>query len=418
MALVLLALVADRSVVVAAAEQKPPIARQNCPDKCGDISVPFPFGIGPGCFLAQQFEVYCNDSATPPRAFLASTTDTSQKTAEASVFNATAPLVLNESAIPPSPIELVDVTVASNELRAYGAVSSYCSKSAAEQVLRLQLTTVEPSKTLWPLTLSMKRNALVGVGVNVEARLASHMYMDSPNSDSWLSTSCASQESIGGRFYSPMNGSCSGFGCCQVPFAGSADDPDAVPRFAVSFKPSNGSWGGTNPCSYGMVVESSWYNFSTPDLYGYEALSTKLQRGVPFVVDFAVMAGQNGSCPAEGQQPPPGYACASDHSICTNTSTSGDRYVCQCKQYYEATPTSPMDAMLLTGSLLIVFKRIPNHYINECDRPDLYPCSIHGDCKNRPEGYDCPCKRGMKGDGKADTCKEIFPLIARVIVDH
>ncbi|KAF0897135.1 hypothetical protein E2562_033730 [Oryza meyeriana var. granulata] len=260
---------------------------------------------------------------------------------EVSISNASAPVVFNETAISPSPIELIDISVASNEVRAYGAVSSYCSRSAAEQVLKLQRTTVGPSKTLWPLTLSMKRNALVGVGMNVEARVASRMYMDLPSSDSWLKTYCTSQTSTGGGFYTPTNGSCSGFGCCQVPFAGRADDQYALPSFAVSFKPNNGTgafdWE-QHPCSYGMVVESSWYNFSTPDLYGYEVLSRRFQRGVPFVVDLAVMTGQNGSCPAKGQQPPPDYACASDNSFCTNTSTGGSSYVCRCMEYYEGNP--------------------------------------------------------------------------------
>jgi serine/threonine protein kinase len=35
---------------------------------------------------------------------------------------------------------------------------------------------------------------------------------------------------------------------------------------------------------------------------------------------------------------------------------------------------------------------------------------------NRPGGYDCPCKRGMSGDGKAGTCSEKFPLQAKIVV--
>jgi hypothetical protein len=101
----------------------------------------------------------------------------------------------------------------------------------------------------------------------------------------------------------------------------------------VSFRPGNQLDWEEYPCSYGMVVETSWYNFSTPELYGYEVLPKKLQRGVPFVLDFAIL---NGSCPAKGQQPPPGYACASSNSFCTNTNTTG--YVCHCIQGYEGNP--------------------------------------------------------------------------------
>jgi hypothetical protein len=51
-------------------------------DRCGGMSIPFPFGMDkPGCFFP-GFEVTCNTSSTPPRAFLAykSTTTTTHHT--------------------------------------------------------------------------------------------------------------------------------------------------------------------------------------------------------------------------------------------------------------------------------------------------------------------------------------------------
>ncbi|XP_073353408.1 wall-associated receptor kinase 1-like [Aegilops tauschii subsp. strangulata] len=136
-------------------------------------------------------------------------------------------------------------------------------------------------------------------------------------------------------------------------------------------------------------------------MYGYQAMSKRFQRGVPFVLDFSIVADQNSSCPPEGQQPPHNYACLSGNSFCTNTSKlSGYNYVCWCDEYYEGNP-------YLTNGC---------QDIDECKNPALYPCSSNGVCKNRLRGYDCPCKRGMKGDGIAGTCKEIFPLVAKVIV--
>ncbi|CAM0947158.1 unnamed protein product [Alopecurus aequalis] len=404
--LLLLPLVLGLFTLVATQQQWPPIARPGCRDKCGNISIPYPFGIGPGCFIASQFEVFCNDTGSPPRAFLADTHGTYQKNVEATLSADTKyPFVFHINdppVVPPSPIELMDISVATGEVRAYGAVSSYCAKSATDRIVKLQLTVVSPSKTLWPLQLSMKRNALVGVGTSVEARLVTTLFMDFANGDSWFYTACTSSTSSGYGFRAPANGSCAGNGCCQVPFAGNTQD-NPVPLFAVSFQAVNTTYypelsGPVHPCSYGMVVESSFYNFSSLDMYGYEGLSKKFQRGVPFVIDFAVMAyrdfyGGNGTCPAGGQQAP---ACASSNSFCTNATSSGYSYRCSCMEHYEGNP------YVADGC----------QDINECKNPDLYRCN--GECKNRLEGYDCPCKRGWKGDGKAGTCKEIFPLLAKV----
>jgi hypothetical protein len=94
----------------------------------------------------------------------------------------------------------------------------------------------------------------------------------------------------------------------------------------------------TTPCSYAMMVESSEYNFSSPDMYGYKLLSNRFPKGVPIVLDLAV---GNGSCPAQGKlQTPPDYACLSTNSYCNNA-TSGQGYVCKCAEHYDGNPYIP-----------------------------------------------------------------------------
>lgn len=46
------------------------IAKQGCPDRCGTLSIPYPFGVGSGCSMERSFEINCNASYDPPKPFL------------------------------------------------------------------------------------------------------------------------------------------------------------------------------------------------------------------------------------------------------------------------------------------------------------------------------------------------------------
>ncbi|KAH9714715.1 Wall-associated receptor kinase-like 10 [Citrus sinensis] len=41
-----------------------------CPDRCGDVEIQYPFGIGAGCYFDESFEVVCDDSSGSPKAIL------------------------------------------------------------------------------------------------------------------------------------------------------------------------------------------------------------------------------------------------------------------------------------------------------------------------------------------------------------
>ncbi|KAF8732071.1 hypothetical protein HU200_016027 [Digitaria exilis] len=285
------------------------------------------------------------------------------------------------------PLELIEISVGKNEARAYGAVASACNMNATDGILRMTFTTLayltdEPNG---PFLVSLARNVLVGVGLDVQPQTYRFNTAPDAKGEDYLVT-CRSE--IMDNLQLACNGSCSGRGCCQ------ASLPETMPLNGVSvvMAPRSNSLWVDNPCSFAMVVEDSWYNFSTTDLYGNT--SNKFPRGVPYVIDFAI---RNAKCPAKGQQPPLGHACISGNSSCADV-TNG--YICKCLEHYEGNP------YIINGC----------QDIDECKRPDLYPCSHDGICKNRLLGYDCPCKPGMKGDGKTGTCHDAFPLVAKMVV--
>ncbi|KAK6157616.1 hypothetical protein DH2020_011864 [Rehmannia glutinosa] len=49
-----------------------PMSKPGCEEKCGNITIPYPFGIGSDCSANSNFTVLCHNSTNPPRALLSS----------------------------------------------------------------------------------------------------------------------------------------------------------------------------------------------------------------------------------------------------------------------------------------------------------------------------------------------------------
>lgn len=184
----------------------PPVtlAVAGCPDKCGDVSIPYPFGTKDGCFRPGFF-IFCNHTFDPPRPFINSGLDTYTDT----VIFVDDPYYLmtnlifkdvpmetgnNESTWP---IELAGVSLSEGKARLLGFFGYECRLNETHHLVRRQVIQFSGNPQF---VLSDTDNVLMGIGSDVTAE-QSH----GPLCQSYVFPSDG-----------PVNGSCDGQGCCHT----------------------------------------------------------------------------------------------------------------------------------------------------------------------------------------------------------
>ncbi|KAF3591051.1 hypothetical protein DY000_02023770 [Brassica cretica] len=255
--------------------------KPNCPKKCGNVTLEFPFGTTPGCYHEEDpsFNLTCNEKG----------------------------LFFNGS------FRVVNISH-SSQLSLMFRPSYACYN---DQGLRQNGTTYF-TDGIGNLTLSAN-NTLFALGCDTYAFVSTRGTRK--NSFGCISV-CDDKPLV-------KNRECNGEGCCQSPVAAGSNWYIVRP-----YRFTNGTSARTysSPCVYAFVVENGKFKFSDKGLVddkGFVDYSYLQTTRLPVVLDWSI-GGQ--TCSQDGN----GSLC-SVNSTCSN-STVRTGYVCKCEPGYYGNP--------------------------------------------------------------------------------
>ncbi|KAK6125983.1 hypothetical protein DH2020_040291 [Rehmannia glutinosa] len=262
------------------------ISKPDCQTKCGDLTVPYPFGIGIGtnCSLSSWFDVNCDDSFDPPKPFI-------------------------------STINLQILNISENTVHIRNWVAANCYDQLGN-ITRQNSASINLLTT--PFAFS-DTNKFTVVGCDEFALIVGS---GGRNFTSGCVSLCSSSEDL-------IEGECSGIGCCQT----------NIPKGLKSFRVNLGTlyshtriWS-FDTCGYSFLGDPERFKFSGLDLND-TGFQNRTRQNVPVVLEWAI-GGEN--CSEAEKLNDFAYIneCANnpcgEHGICTNIPGS---FNCSCKKGY------------------------------------------------------------------------------------
>ncbi|KAI3670337.1 hypothetical protein L1987_87928 [Smallanthus sonchifolius] len=201
-------------------------ALPGCPDKCGNVTIPYPFGIQKGCYLSEAYQVNCTTLKVSNTSF-----------------------------------KLLDISLDDGLMHGLLPMAHHCYNSTGH------LNQSQPNIRLSRFQISSTINLLTTVGCSTRADL-----MDSDGKHDI--TGCISKTNC----TSLTDGSCTGKGCMQVPL------PSRLSEFRIHARRVTsrvGNWSFNN-CTYGFLVQKSHYIFQKTDLDNMQ------NRSFPVALEWTV----------------------------------------------------------------------------------------------------------------------------------
>lgn len=258
------------------------ITKPGCPKQCGNLTVPYPFGIGSDCAIDSSFEINCTTSAG--------------------------------ATLYASSIKVYSIS--DTEIRVSNTLYQRCySHSTGEPLV--------PDNPAWlrfgnstPYCFSAL-NMFTVIGCDEAA------IMTGDNFRNGCFSFCTNSSDL-----RVVEGRCMGTGCCQI------EIPKGLKYFnttmeSVENHPEIWSF---NRCGYAFLGEASRFQFRGEEDLTDDHLTTRIHDNVPIVLDWAI-----GNLTCVEAQKRKGYACL-DNSQCVDSDTGLHGYRCKCDSGYEGNP--------------------------------------------------------------------------------
>ncbi|KAL3734490.1 hypothetical protein ACJRO7_023787 [Eucalyptus globulus] len=318
--------------------------KDNCDRTCGNVSVPFPFGLDESCAWNSNLVLNCSHTLAPPTLFLG-------------------------SSIPVLNISVENGTMTIGEYIAYD-----CYDQSGR---RLDGSDPHPWITVGedgPYTFSDTRNKLTVFGCNTLALIS--------DAAGTFGSGCFAYclEDIDFKAES----TCSGLGCCQL----------SIPKSLRSLNISMASitnytsvWNFSS-CGSAFVVDQESFNVSDYELPVPDDMRKDVFSRV--VLDWVVQ--RNSNC-EEARSNLSSYACGAN-STCSDF-TNGQGYRCFCEAGYTGNPyASPLSPGCQD--------------INECKDPEQYPCHGNCKNTSGNYTCDCPFGMTGDGKFRCQTSRLVI----------
>uniref|UniRef100_A0A0D9XEQ2 Protein kinase domain-containing protein n=1 Tax=Leersia perrieri TaxID=77586 RepID=A0A0D9XEQ2_9ORYZ len=260
-------------------------AHPGCQTRCGDVDIPFPFGIGDKCAIHEGFQLKCKAPKQDSKLMKPFRGD----------------------------FEVTKISVEDGKAWVKAYMSSQCYDPFTGGMSYSDASANFSGSVFW---LSDTDNRITIIGCQTLAYMMSDSYVIG------CSSTCDDNDQT------PNNGSCSGAGCCQ------ASVPKRIQYYRGYFNEDYNTskiWR-NSPCSYMVVMEDASFNFSTTYLTS-RVFNETYKGEVPVVLDWAITPD---TC-KEPQRNKTSYACVSNNSHCIDN-MNAQGYRCQCSNGFEGNP--------------------------------------------------------------------------------